>query len=138
MGVDGDQDTHEFQPIFNNLFPKCFASGALPRTPLGAYGSPRPPAGTRWVTPLQRTPQNCGPQGPETPRSATARSANTNTGAMRASMRLPHCKSPVQQELLYDSYHLNMAQLSDFIVQRYQTLDMALGLILVLLSISCT
>ncbi len=29
------------------------------------------PAGKRWVTPLQRAPHNCGPQGPETIRSAT-------------------------------------------------------------------
>ena len=34
---------------------------------------PRPKTSVwkRWVTPLQRAPQNCGPQGPETPRSAT-------------------------------------------------------------------
>ena len=35
----GDQDTvgglHDFQPIFNILFPKCFASGALPWNPAG-------------------------------------------------------------------------------------------------------
>ena len=32
----------DFQPIFNILLPKCFASGALPRTPLGG-GLPAPP-----------------------------------------------------------------------------------------------
>ena len=72
MGVDVDQDTW-FQPIFNILLQKCFASGALLRTPLGGgITAPQTPGGKRWVTPLQRPPQNCGPQGPETPRSATA------------------------------------------------------------------
>ena len=34
----------DFQPIFNNiLLPKCFVSGALPRTPLGGGGFPAPP-----------------------------------------------------------------------------------------------
>ena len=62
----------DFQPIFNNiLLPKCFASGALPRTPLG--GGFRRPQTPSWDT-LQRAPQNCGPQGPETPRSATVTS----------------------------------------------------------------
>ena len=47
----------------------AFASEALPRTPPGGFQ--RPPAGKCWVSPLERAPQNCGPQGPETPRSAT-------------------------------------------------------------------
>ena len=42
--------------------------GSTPDT-AGAYSAT--PAGKRWVTPLQRAPQNCGPQGSEFPQSAT-------------------------------------------------------------------
>ncbi len=37
----------------------------------GACSAPRPPAGKRSVTPLQRAPHNYGPQGLETTRSTT-------------------------------------------------------------------
>ena len=47
----------------------AFAYGALPRTPPGASSAP---AGKRWSHHCRGPPQNCGPQGPETPRSATA------------------------------------------------------------------
>ena len=51
------------------LLPKCVCLRGSASDPTG--GLPAPPAGKRWVSPLQRAPQNCGPQGPETPRSAT-------------------------------------------------------------------
>ena len=60
----------DFQPIFNILLPKCVCLRGFASDP--TWGLPAPPAGKRWVSPLQRAPQNCGPQGPETPRSATA------------------------------------------------------------------
>ena len=60
----------DFQPIFNILLPKCVCLRGSASDPTG--GLPAPPASKRWVSPLQRAPQNCGPQGPETPRSATA------------------------------------------------------------------
>ena len=34
------------------------------RLPPGGFQRPHPPAGKRWVSPLQSAPQNCGPQGP--------------------------------------------------------------------------
>ena len=37
----------DFQPIFNILLPKCFASGPLPRTPLGGFRRPGPPVEKR-------------------------------------------------------------------------------------------
>ena len=51
------------------LLPKCVCLRGSASDPTG--GLPAPPAGKRWVSPLQRAPQNCGPQGPETPQSAT-------------------------------------------------------------------
>ena len=53
------------------LLPKCVClRGSAPdRTSPGGFQ--RPLAGKHWVSPLQRAPQMCGPQGPETPRSAT-------------------------------------------------------------------
>ena len=45
---------------------------APPRTPLAVFCAPRNPAGKRWVIPLQMASQIYGPQGPESPRSATA------------------------------------------------------------------
>ena len=57
------------------LLPKCVCLRGSASDPTG--GLPAPPAGKRWVSPLQRAPQNCGPQGPETPRSATAKEFKT-------------------------------------------------------------
>ena len=59
----------DFQPIFNILLPKCVCRRGFASDP--TWGRPAPPPGKRWVSPLQGAPQNCGPQGPETPRSAT-------------------------------------------------------------------
>ena len=51
------------------LLPKCVCLRGSASDPAG--GLPAPPAGKSWVSPLQRAPQNCGPHGPETTRSAT-------------------------------------------------------------------
>ena len=40
----------DFKLIFKRFCQNAFASGALPRTPLGPYSAPRPPAGKGWVT----------------------------------------------------------------------------------------
>ena len=52
------------------LLPKCVCLRGSAPDPAG--GLTALPACKRWVSPLQRATQNCGPQGPETPRSATA------------------------------------------------------------------
>ena len=57
------------------LLPKCVCLRGSASDPTG--GHPAPPAGKRWVSPLQRAPQNCGPQGPETPRSATGKNQSS-------------------------------------------------------------
>ena len=62
MGVDGDQ--HDFQPIFNIMFPKCFASGALPRTPLGGLQLPRPQLGNVGSHPCRGPHRIAGPRAP--------------------------------------------------------------------------
>ena len=54
---------------FSMLLPKCVCLRGSAPDPAG--GLPAPPAGKRSVSQLQRAPQNCGPQGPETPRAAT-------------------------------------------------------------------
>ena len=51
------------------LLPKCVCLRGSASDPTG--GLLAPPAGKRWVSPLQRAPQNCGPHGPENPQSAT-------------------------------------------------------------------
>ena len=51
------------------LLPKCVCLRGSASDPAG--GLPAPPTGKRWGPPFQRAPQNCGPQGHETPRSAT-------------------------------------------------------------------
>ena len=53
------------------FLPKCVCLRGSAPDPAGGGGPPASQAGKRWVSPLQRAPQNCGPQGPETPRSAT-------------------------------------------------------------------
>ena len=55
------------------LLPKCFCLRGSAPDPAGDF-QPAPLAGKRWVSPLQRAPQNCGPQSPETTRSATGNS----------------------------------------------------------------
>ena len=55
----------DFQPIFNILLPKCVCLRGSASDPTGGF--PAPPASKRWVSPLQRAPQNCGPQ-PRAPR----------------------------------------------------------------------
>ena len=82
MGVDGDQDTWFSANI---VLAKCFTSGALPRTSAGGLQHPPPQtaAGKRWVRPLQRAPQNCGPQGPDTPRSAIATGCSVRLRSIR-------------------------------------------------------
>ena len=57
------------------------------------WGLPAPPAGKRWVSPLQRAPQNCGPQGLETPRSATVRGYNIRGDAGRCCTKAPYYAS---------------------------------------------
>ena len=75
----------DFQPIFNMLLPKCVCLRGSARTPPGA--SSAPPAGKHWFSILLRAPQNCWPQGPETPRSATVYILGSCMG--RASARGP-------------------------------------------------
>ena len=52
---------------FQYIVSKMLRLRGSARTPLGGGGGlqlPRTPSGKRWVTPLQRAPQNCGPRAP--------------------------------------------------------------------------
>ena len=62
LGVDGNQATW-FSATFQYIVAKMVCLRGSAPTPLWAYSAT--PAGKRWVTPLQRAPQYCGPQGPE-------------------------------------------------------------------------
>ena len=75
----------DFQPIFNILLPKCVCLRGFASDP--TWGLPAPPSGKHWVSPLQRALQNWGPQGPETPRSATV-----HDRCCRRSCRLLRCR----------------------------------------------
>ena len=71
LGVDVNQDTCMIFSHFSTLLlPKCFASGALSRTPRGLTAPPQ--LGNVTSHPWRGPHIIAGPNGPEPPRSATA------------------------------------------------------------------
>ena len=77
----------DFQPIFNILLPKCFASGALLQTPLGDFRRPRLPVEKR-----------C--RGPH--RIAGPRAPRLHDPPLRTWMLLPRAVDGVMQQLRFN------------------------------------